>query len=488
MIRSLTTCLTVLSVLIASENLQGRGFGGGGARGGMGGGFHGGGGSMGGMHSNYGGGMGGMRSGEYGGGMGGMRSTQRGGGQDGGMRSTQRGGAGEGGMRSGEFGGGDGGMRDGAFGAREGGAPSTSEMNRFLGMPSDGGMHTMSNGFTSATTRVPASSQASGRATGDNVDVNRGAVEGPRGGVAAGASATGPRGNTVDRGAAVGPNGGVAAGRSVEGADGRSAAQGVVAGPDGRVAAGGVARGADGAVAGRGVAAGDYGAVGGFGYMSPSARYGQAYGVRAGFVGNGLYTADWYGAHPGAWVGAGIAAGAWNAASWNNMNSWFGMTAAPMYYDYGNNVVAQGDNVYVDGQDAGTSEQYYDQAADLANAGAAAPADDANWLPLGVFAMSHGDQKTSHMAIQLAVDKQGTIRGNFTDTKTNQTLSVQGSVDKQAQRAAWTIGSKKEDVMETGLYNLTKDEVPAVLHYGKDRTEQWLLVRVKQDAAPPSQN
>jgi hypothetical protein len=61
-------------------------------------------------------------------------------------------------------------------------------------------------------------------------------------------------------------------------------------------------------------------------------------------------------------------------------------------------------------------------------------------------------------------------------------------VDKKAQRAAWTIGDKKDDVMETGLYNLTKDEVPAVLHYGKDRTEQWLLVRVKQDAAQPSQN
>ena len=52
--------------------------------------------------------------------------------------------------------------------------------------------------------------------------------------------------------------------------------------------------------------------------------------------------------------------------------------------------------------------------------------------------------------------------------------------NKQTQRAAWTIGNKKNDVMETGLYNLTKDEVPALLHYGKDRTEQWLLVRVEQ--------
>jgi hypothetical protein len=43
-------------------------------------------------------------------------------------------------------------------------------------------------------------------------------------------------------------------------------------------------------------------------------------------------------------------------------------------------------------------------------------------------------------------------------------------------------------VLDTGLYNLTKDEVPALLHYGKDRTEQWLLVRVKQNAPQPSQN
>jgi hypothetical protein len=92
------------------------------------------------------------------------------------------------------------------------------------------------------------------------------------------------------------------------------------------------------------------------------------------------------------------------------------------------------------------------------------------------------------MAIQLAVNKQGIIRGNFTDTKTNQILTVQGSVDKKSQRAAWTIGDKKNDVMETGLYNLTKDEFPAILHYGKDRTEQWLMVRVTQKDQPEGQN
>jgi hypothetical protein len=340
-------------------------------------------------------------------------------------------------------------------------------MNRFLGMPSDGGMHSVS----------------SYRSVGD-FNVDRGAVEGPRGGVAAGASVTGPRGNTFDRGAAIGPNGGVAAGRAVVGAGGGAAAQGIAAGPGGRVAAGGALRGADGAVAGRGVVAGRYGAVGGLRYMSPSSRYAAAYGVRAGFTGYGLYTPAWYGAHPGVWAATGLAATAWDAASWSAMNAWFGTSAAPMDYDYGSNIVTQDDNVYVDGEDAGTTNAYYEQAASLANAGADAPtADDQDWLPLGVFAMTRDDQNSSNMVIQLAVNKQGIIRGNFTDTKTNQTLSVQGSVDKKTQRAAWTIGDKKNDVIETGLYNLTKDEFPALLHDGKDRTEQWLFVRMKQKDA-----
>jgi hypothetical protein len=54
-------------------------------------------------------------------------------------------------------------------------------------------------------------------------------------------------------------------------------------------------------------------------------------------------------------------------------------------------------------------------------------------------------------------------------------------VDKKTQRAAWTIGDNKDNVMETGFYNLTKDEAPMLVHFGKDKTEQWLLVRMGQD-------
>ncbi len=81
---------------------------------------------------------------------------------------------------------------------------------------------------------------------------------------------------------------------------------------------------------------------------------------------------------------------------------------------------------------------------------------------------------------------EGTIRGNYTATLTNNTLPVQGAVDKKTQRAAWTIGDNKDNVIETGIYNLTKDEAPCLVHFGKDKTEQWVLVRIKDDSSSPS--
>jgi hypothetical protein len=163
------------------------------------------------------------------------------------------------------------------------------------------------------------------------------------------------------------------------------------------------------------------------------------------------------------------------------LDGWFGWGGmSPYYYDYGTNVVYQDDNVYVGGQDYGTADQYYQQAQNLANTGAEAEAPaEGDWLPLGVFALTHDSQ--ANMTCQLAVNKEGVIRGNYTNTVTQQTAPIHGSVDKKTQRAAWTVGDNKDTVIETGVSNLTKDEAPALIHYGADRTEQWVLVRMKQE-------
>lgn len=220
--------------------------------------------------------------------------------------------------------------------------------------------------------------------------------------------------------------------------------------------------------------------------MAPSARYSTASAVRRNYHDWGVYGRDWYARYPQAWHANAWAAGAaWTACAWGTAASYCGYyNSQPTYYDYGNNVAYQNGSVYVNGQDVGTSEQYYQQAASLAGEGVQADAsDDGDWLPLGVFALTKPDQSKSNVSIQLAIDKQGIVRGNYTDSVTNKNQLVQGSLDKQTQRVAFAVGDNKTNFIETGLYNLTKDEAPCLIHMGQDRTEQWLLVRLQDPNA-----
>jgi hypothetical protein len=175
----------------------------------------------------------------------------------------------------------------------------------------------------------------------------------------------------------------------------------------------------------------------------------------------------------------------WSTATWGTAASYCGYAEQPpVYYDYGTSVVYEDNSVYVNGDVAGTPEEYYDQAASLAATGAEAKTQsDGDWLPLGVFAFTKAENPTSDITIQLAVNKDGVIRGNYTDTATKQNQVVQGSVDKQTQRVAFTVGDNKANIIETGLYNLTKEESPCLIHLGKDSTEQWLLVRLQNPEA-----
>ena len=329
----------------------------------------------------------------------------------------------------------------------------------------------------------------SGAAGGaDGFNTQHGVVEGPRGGYAAGGAVEGPRGGEAGRGVVVGPDGGVAAGRGAVGPDGGSVKQGIAAGPDGRVAGGTVARGPDGGVAARGFAAGPHGYAAGFARVSPSQRYATAGVVRGNYNHWDYFGRGWYNDHPGAWFAAGWAAGrCWWPCTWPALYGWFAFPDNyPIYYDYGNTVVYQDDGVYVDGVDQGTLQEYYSQAQTLATTGAQSDASsDGDWMPLGVFLLTKSGEKDSHDVFQLAVNKQGVIRGNFQDSADNVTEPIHGSADLKTQRVAFTVGNKTSTIIETGLYNLTKDEAPVLIHFGQDRTEQWLLVRLKNpDAAP----
>src|SRR5262249_52272215 len=119
------------------------------------------------------------------------------------------------------------------------------------------------------------------------------------------------------------------------------------------------------------------------GYMGTHAA-----AVRTDFGYYGAFHPAWYTAHPGCWAAAGWAAGAaWSAPAYSDVASYCGMSdGPPPDYDYGSSVVYQGDNVYVSGQDAGTVQQYADQATSIADQGQVTdPAPTDNLKPLGVF-------------------------------------------------------------------------------------------------------
>ncbi len=178
----------------------------------------------------------------------------------------------------------------------------------------------------------------------------------------------------------------------------------------------------------------------------------------------------------------------WTIPTWAGMASWFNFPASSggYYYDYGSggNVVYQDDQVLIDGENVASADEFAQSAAELATV--EPPADDeaaaaADWMPLGTFGLSTSPDDTELTRIlQLAVNQEGIVSGTLYNTKTDRTYTVQGRVDKQTQRVALMLVDRTDVVLETGLYNLTQDEAPALVHYGTEKSESVLLVRLEE--------
>jgi len=303
---------------------------------------------------------------------------------------------------------------------------------------------------------------ASGAGGGSASGAYRGGVAiGPHGAAAGGTrvgTATGPAGTTVGGasrgGVAVGPHGAVA---------GRTTA---VSGAGGT------------AVAGRRTAVTSYGTY----HRSAVAVRGQGVYVRQSFTHYDCFSPRWYARYPGAWFAAGWVAGTpWRAATWGTVSSYAGYSYEPVYYDYGSNIVYQDNSVYIDGEKAGSTDEYVEKATQIASTGKEAkPEKNEDFMPLGVFALVQGEEQTAYHIFQLALSKKGVIRGTYYNAVTDSTETVYGSVDAKTQRAAWTVGDRKSPVYEAGIANLTRDETTVLIHYSKEKTQQWTLVRIEQ--------
>lgn len=203
----------------------------------------------------------------------------------------------------------------------------------------------------------------------------------------------------------------------------------------------------------------------------------------------------WHGYAPGYWWGFATSVAGLTASC----VSLFATPPTPVYYDYGNTTYIENRTVYTDGKPVTSEEDYASQAIQYANVsvpappavsepGSETPEQDAamqdfadNWMPLGVWAVASEkeDSEPSHY-LQLAISKEGYIAGTCYNSIKDETLPITGSVDKESQRAAWKMADKPDVVMETGIFNLTQETAPALIHFGKDKSETRLLVRMEK--------
>jgi hypothetical protein len=140
--------------------------------------------------------------------------------------------------------------------------------------------------------------------------------------------------------------------------------------------------------------------------------------------------------------------------------------------------------VYVNGLWYQPAPLYYEGAnviAERAPEWNVEQAQQVEWLPLGVFAVARDGVPDNNMVVQLAVTKDGVIGGTATNKVTGDSFPVEGTVDKDSQRAVWKYTDEKKQpiMMETSVYNQTQSESTGLVHYGPDDIQVVELVRLE---------
>ena len=157
-----------------------------------------------------------------------------------------------------------------------------------------------------------------------------------------------------------------------------------------------------------------------------------------------------------------------------------GWASEPVYYDYGTSLYYEGDDVYYNNEVIATADEYAEQAQVIASNVPEIDAENTDWMPLGVFALTEkdGSVEDSTLFLQLAINKDGVIAGTFQDTTNDKAIDVEGMIDKESQRAAWGPVGENWPIMETGIFNLTENESDALLHFADGQTQQWSMSRM----------
>jgi len=172
-----------------------------------------------------------------------------------------------------------------------------------------------------------------------------------------------------------------------------------------------------------------------------------------------------------------------SGANWPRIVVWLPWAwSRPIYYFY----ETDGDVYYSTTEDfsylipVDSKEIFIEQATRIANARYSISKQQSDWMPLGMFAFAL-DNDSSDMPkryISLAISKEGAVSGAYFDAANNTMLEIQGGIDPESQRIAWKFVGSDWPIMESGLYNLTKDESTLLIHTSSHTTETQVLIRL----------
>ena len=180
----------------------------------------------------------------------------------------------------------------------------------------------------------------------------------------------------------------------------------------------------------------------------------------------------------------------WGPVTWIGLSSWIAWNwGPPLYYNYGSNFYYADDYVYLNGKRLSSAAEYYDQAVRILDKAPKSTSDEDKWMPIGAFSLTQDTVQPSKPILQLAANKKGVLRGTCFDIENKTANPIRGIVDKTSQRAVWTFADKDKNavIMETGIFNLTKDQTGVLAHFGKERTQQWTMVRLKEPQVQKNQ-
>ncbi len=161
--------------------------------------------------------------------------------------------------------------------------------------------------------------------------------------------------------------------------------------------------------------------------------------------------------------------------------------AEPCYWDYGPGeyINCYDGVIYVNGVWFEPAPAYYRRTLLIAQrvpVWTPQQAAQIEWLPLGVFVVARDGVADNNVLIQLAVTRDGVIGGTIFNQLTGATFPIEGMVDRQTQRAAWTYvdDTGARIVMESSIYNLTQPEATGLIHFSPDNIQLIELVRLEQ--------